>query len=228
MAKESSRNFAEIIALGAEAALIRTRFLGLDALVKLRLKKPYRDEALDKFLRGKRTEVEAKILVTLRKLGVPVPALYYVDLQKAVIVMDYVQGILLKDIIDSGNIVEACMYLTLIGESVAKMHNAGIVHGDLTTSNMIVSRGIPYLIDFGLSKFSRKLEDIGTDIHLFIRALESTHFVHKERLLECFMKGYRGVLGSEFVGKVMETVKEIRLRGRYVEERRRKRGEPRP
>lgn len=228
MGKESRKNFAEIVALGAEAALIRTTFLGLDALVKLRLKKPYRDEALDRFLREKRTEVEAKILVTLRKLGVPVPALYYVDLRKAVIVMEHIKGILLKSIIDSGDVDAACKYLTSLGESVAKMHNNGITHGDLTTSNMVVSGGIPYLIDFGLSKFSRKLEDIGTDIHLFIRALESTHFEHKERLLECFMKGYRGVLGSEFVKKVMETVKEIRLRGRYVEERRRKRGEPRP
>ncbi|MFN3267849.1 MAG: Kae1-associated kinase Bud32, partial [Zestosphaera sp.] len=77
-----------------------------------------------------------------------------------------------------------------------------------------------YLVDFGLARYSRRLEDLATDLHLFIMSVESTHYGLKELLLRNFVRGYARVLGREFVDSLLLKVREIRMRGRYVEERR--------
>lgn len=210
---------AEVLTLGAEAALVKASFLGAEVVIKVRLPKGYRDPALDSLIRARRTAIEAKIIRTLSDLGINVPTLLYVDVEKSTIIMEYIRGYLLRDIIIGGDIHKACSYLDQVGSYVALMHKAGISHGDLTTTNVVVSEGNAYLIDFGLSKFTSRIEDLATDIHLFIRSLESVHYRHRDELLECFLKGYRSVAG-ELLSKVFRVAKEIRLRGRYVEERR--------
>jgi len=213
----------KVIALGAEAALIKYTFLGMPAVYKVRLPKPYRDPKLDLKLRSERTATEAKIIHDLRLAGLPVPALYYVSLDEGLIVMEYVEGSLLRDLISQ----RAGKYADLVwelGKVVALMHGLGVVHGDITTSNVVVREKTPYLIDFGLSKYSNELEDIGVDIHLFIRAVESTHYDVMEEVITAFFKGYASIAGEDRVKEIKEKVREIRLRGRYVEERRQKRG----
>ncbi len=209
---------SEILALGAEAVLLKISFLGMDAVLKVRLPKKYRDPELDSFIRGKRTVVEAKIIKELSDIGINSPALLYVDTKEAAIIMEYVKGEILRDIIAQERISEACSYLREVGESIALMHRTGIAHGDVTTTNVIVSGNKAYLIDFGLSKFTSRVEDLATDIHLFIRSLESTHYTHKDELLKCFLSGYKTVI-KELFDEVLKVAKEIRLRGRYVEER---------
>ncbi len=209
----------KLVALGAEAALYRTCFEGLDALVKIRLPKPYRDSRLDKALRVKRTELEGKIIAELRLKGLNVPALYYVSLDRALLIMEFIEGFTLRDIVFKEGI-QATKYFRDWGVFTALMHEAGIVHGDLTTSNVIVKNDEIYVIDFGLAKYSSKVEDRATDIHLMIRAIESTHYAIKEALLRAFSEGYKEVLGDQTFKELLEKVKEIRMRGRYVEERR--------
>lgn len=221
MAKELAdlvREKSEILALGAEAILLKISFLGMDAVLKIRLPKKYRDPELDSFIREKRTVVEAKIIKELSDIGVNSPTLLYVDPKEATIIMEYVEGEILRDIITQERISEACTYLREVGKSIALMHKAGIAHGDVTTTNVIVSENKTYLIDFGLSKFTSRIEDLATDIHLFIRSLESTHHTHKDELLKCFLSGYKPVI-NELFDEVLKVAKEIKLRGRYVEER---------
>ncbi len=212
----------KIIALGAEAALIKHTFLGMPAVYKVRLPKPYRDPKLDLRLRSERTVTEAKIIHDLRLAGLPVPALYYVSLSEGLIVMEYVEGDLLRDLINR----RVSGYADLVrelGKVIALMHGLGVVHGDITTSNVVVREGTPYVIDFGLAKYSSELEDIGVDVHLFIRAVESTHYDVMEEVITAFFEGYASIAGEERVKEIKEKVREIRLRGRYVEERRQKR-----
>ena len=99
-----------------------------------------------------------------------------------------------------------------IGEWIALLHNNAIMHGDLTTSNMLINEeGKLFLIDFGLSFQSTKLEDKAVDIHLLEQALESTHYKDKEQLFVAFMKGYEQ---SEDYYKVLERLDEVRKRGK--------------
>ena len=98
-----------------------------------------------------------------------------------------------------------------IGEKVAAIHNAGIIHGDLTTSNMILKNEI-YFIDFGLSFFSEKIEDKAVDIHLFKQALESKHYKIWEKAFKYFLKGYNKAKNYK---QIMERFKIVEARGRY-------------
>jgi TP53 regulating kinase-like protein len=97
----------------------------------------------------------------------------------------------------------------------------GVIHGDLTTSNMILnSEDKIFLVDFGLGEKTMELEVRGVDLHLMKRALQSTHYQFAEECFEAVMRGYGAVLGAEETGKVLWKIREIERRGRYVAERR--------
>jgi len=172
-------------------------------------------------IRRDRTLTEAKIMLLAMSLGVRVPTVLYVDLENSIIVMEYVEGVLLRDYIGLVDEDVRRAYLELLGVYVGKLHKNDITHGDLTTSNVIVSsNGSLYIIDFGLSKISNDVEDKAVDIHLLMRSFESIHYNMSKELLTYFLRGYRSVLSTNEVNDILNTVKEIRLRGRYVEERR--------
>jgi N6-L-threonylcarbamoyladenine synthase/protein kinase Bud32 len=120
--------------------------------------------------------------------------------------MERVEGPLLKEVLTRENVREA-------GRMVGKLHTAGIVHGDLTTSNIIVRDGSCVLIDFGLSLVSSEIEARGVDLHVFFQTLKSTTREYPT-LREAFIEGY----ASEFPGsaEVLSREKEIEHRGRYL------------
>ncbi len=211
----------ELIHKGAEAYLYKTYMLGIPVIVKHRIPKDYRDKVLDYRIRYQRTILEAKIIGTLRLKGLPVPAILLVDPKRAILVLEYIKGIILKELI-SRNIELSKKIFVELGKYVGIMHSENIVHGDLTTSNVIVRRddNKPFIIDFGLAHYSNDIEDQGVDIHLMLRSLESTHPRHVDTLFKEFLKGYASVRGKEYTQKLLEKVKEIRMRGRYIEERR--------
>lgn len=211
----------ELIASGAEAHLFRGKLLGRDVVIKYRVPKPYRDLRLDTLVRSERTLMEAKCMMMALSVGVRVPAVLYVDLVNAVIVMEYVEGVLLRDCIPSLNDGLRDRYLELLGSYVGRLHLGNVVHGDLTTSNVIISRGgYLYLIDFGLARISQDIEDRAIDVHLMMRSLESTHYSLVNKALDSFLRGYGNVVGSNYLGEILDGVRKIRLRGRYIEERR--------
>jgi len=187
---------------GAEAVVL----IGDDKVVKTRLKKNYRIKELDERLRTERTRAEAKIMSEARRLGIPTPIIY--DVGRFDLVMEVIEGPPLKDVIDEEKAREA-------GVLVGKLHGGGIIHGDLTTSNMLVKGDRIYLIDFGLSFWDEMLESRGVDVHVFYQTLISSHKDH-ERLMAAFAAGYR----SSFEGAdaVLERVREIEYRGRYKTE----------
>ncbi len=210
-----------LIASGAEADLYRGRFLGYDVVIKYRVPKGYRDPNFDRAVRMERTLTEAKTMLIAMECGVPVPTILYVDVENALIVMEYVDGALLRDVIPSVDGSLRRRYLELLGGYVGKLHVSNVAHGDLTTSNvMVTSEGMMYLIDFGLSRVSYDVEDKAVDIHLLIRSFESTHYNLTKELVRYFLRGYTSAVGVEGVNIVVDKVREIRLRGRYVEERR--------
>lgn len=211
----------ELISRGAEAYLYKSSLFDIPVIIKYRIPKAYRDPVLDKRIRSQRTILEAKIIGTLRLKGLPVPAVLFVDPDRALLVLEYIDGVLLKHVIGH-DIDKSLKIFKEVGLYVGLIHSNKIVHGDLTTSNIIIRKddGRPYIIDFGLATYSDDIEDRGVDLHLLLRSLESTHPMYANRLFKEFIKGYSNVMGEEYTNILLNKVKEIRMRGRYVEERR--------
>ena len=193
----------KLIAQGAESKL----FLNNGKVIKNRFRKTYRIKEIDDRLRKFRTKREAKILEKLQKSKISTPKLINNN-KKDTLELQYIKGKLLKNILNDN-------YLKLskeIGDKVAMLHNLNIIHGDLTTSNMILNKKI-YFIDFWLSFFSKKIEDKAVDLHLLKEALESKHS-------KIWEKSYKAVIGS-YVKKavdgkeILKRIKIVEKRGRY-------------
>lgn len=185
---------------GAEA----TVHLEDGVIIKERMPKRYRLVELDERIRKERTRAEARLISEARRLGVLTPIIY--DVNGSTIKMEYIEGKLIKNVM-SPELSER------VGEIIGRLHSGGIIHGDLTTSNIILLNDKIYLIDFGLAFVSRIVESQGVDVHVLFQAFKSTHKGH-ERLIETFCKGYRKTFKD--ADKVLKRVKEIEKRGRYA------------
>jgi TP53 regulating kinase-like protein len=205
-----------MIARGAEAELWLREWNNLRVVVKTRKTKKYKHPLLDKQLRRSRTGREADIIHRAKMVGVPTPLIYLVDLDNAVIIMEYIDGIKVRDLVEDLDEKERYMLFRKIGVYSGLLHREGIIHGDLTTSNIIMQGDRVVFIDFGLSEISNEVEKRGVDLNLMKRMLTSTHYAYEDELLEAFMEGYRSSMGDE-AEEALERMEEVALRGRYIE-----------
>jgi len=194
----------KLIAQGAEAKI----FVLDKYIVKERFEKHYRLRMIDDKIRGLRMRREKKILEKLQSMGFPAPKIIESD-EKSIITMEKIPGKMLKDVLNKKNARELSRE---IGEKISILHNNQIIHGDLTTSNMVFNQEI-YFIDFGLSSISLKVEDKAVDLHVLKEALDSRHYTIAA---ECFdeikkMYGKKAKQGKE----VLQRLEEVELRGRY-------------
>ncbi|HKU50189.1 MAG TPA: KEOPS complex kinase/ATPase Bud32 [Nitrososphaera sp.] len=200
----------ELIKKGAEADIYLVEWGGRKAVSKVRTPKPYRHVDLDSTIRRQRTVHEARFMSASKRGGITSPFVYFVDPEKAEIIMEYVAGDIARDVLTP----ELCIE---IGKYSALLHAANIIHGDLTTSNFIVSgrNHRLVLIDFGLAFYSERIEDAATDIRLIKEAFTSAH-VQLGSAFDSFVKGYAGTAGEKKAHRVLENVHEIEQRGRYA------------
>lgn len=198
----------KIIAQGAEAILIRKD----NHLIKRRVKKGYRHPELDKKIRVRRTRREAKILDKVSKT-INSPSILKVDEKKAEITMDFIPGKVLSTHLDTLSLKKALKICFDIGSEVGLLHNMDIIHGDLTTSNIILKKEKVTLIDFGLGFHSKRAEDKAVDLRLLHQALKSKHFKHYERYFQHAINGYK--ITNKEHAKVLEQLKKVQARGRY-------------
>lgn len=198
------------LSIGAEAVIFVDD--AKKEVIKQRQPKKYRVKELDDKLRLHRMKREAKVIETLLQLGIPVPKLIGINEKTATITMRLVDGKKIRDILGSHNHAAIC---SEIGKSVGTMHGNDIVHGDLTTSNMIRSShdGKIYFVDFGLSLFSNKDEDKAVDLHLFRQALNSSHH---EIAKECFAAAITAYKKANSSGwkAVLKRLEKVEGRGR--------------
>jgi len=207
------------IARGAEAVITKDG----NAVTKERISKGYRLKEIDEKLRKRRTSMEARLLREARRSGVATPQILEED--KFSLKMAFIDGKKIKDILNKSNCNKICAE---IGASVAKLHTYDIIHGDLTTSNMILvkddtndNQRIPpisiCLIDFGLGFISKREEDKAIDLHVLRETLESTHFDVLEEAWTAIMAAYKK--HCEGGGKVIKALLSVEKRGRYVKDR---------
>ena len=209
-----------LIKKGAEASLYLEDWHGRKVVLKKRVSKKYRVPELDVEIQTKRTRHEPQIMHKAKEAGVPTPIVFLVDLEEATIVMEFVEGKQVKHVLNGLPQDERRRLCQQIGELVGKLHSHGIVHGDLTTSNMILTpTGKVVFIDFGLSDQTWELEAKGVDLHLMKRAIASTHFMHAEECFEAVIDGYEKTMGKNATNEVLEKIAEIERRGRYISER---------
>lgn len=189
---------------GAEAELWKKEYLGFPCIEKRRVTKTYRIPEIDQKIAADRIKREVDILVEAKK-AIEVPYVFSVDLSQRSFLMEYIDGTRLKeckDIPSKAKVVGAC---------VRRLHELGIIHGDLTTSNIILKKKTPYFIDFGLAAKSKRTEDTAMDLLVFKKMLKSTHYAVFEEIWANFLKGYKP--SANIQGKI----KEIERRARYSE-----------
>ena len=210
----------KLLKKGAEASLFLADWHGRRVVIKTRLPKKYRPEKLDVTIRTYRTVHEPQLMSEAKKAGVPTPMIFLVDVKNAAIVMEFVEGKQVKQLLASFSAEDRKALCAKMGELIGRLHQHGVIHGDLTTSNMILNNeGKITLVDFGLGDKNAEVEAKGVDLHLMKRALQSTHYQFAEECFEAITKGYASVLGESEVKDVLAKVKEIERRGRYVAER---------
>ncbi len=197
----------ELVAEGAEASIYSDK----GRIIKKRHRKGYRIRELDEKLRTFRTKREAKILEKLREMGVAVPKLISVDEKTMTMEMELIEGSKARDALNSGNCEKICGEA---GEMVGKMHGSNIIHGDLTTSNMIIDKkGKLHFIDFGLGFFSEKAEDKAVDLHLLKQALNSSHSRIAEECFAAVVKGYKKT--NDNSNEILKRLEKVEGRGRH-------------
>jgi TP53 regulating kinase and related kinases len=205
---------------GAEASLYLTDWYGRKAIIKTRIPKRYRQPALDKQIRTYRTVHEPQLIHEAKAAEVPTPLIYMVNVPQATITMEYIEGQQIKQLLKETPKEMRSEICIEIGTLIARLHKKGLIHGDLTTSNMIKNReGKIYFVDFGLGEKNSEVEAQGVDLHLMKRALQSTHYMFWEECFKNVLCGYTSIRGVECAEKVYEKTREIERRGRYIEER---------
>jgi len=201
-----------LVKKGAEADIYVTTWNGLDSILKIRKKKDYRVHSLDMRIRTLRTIREAKMISETKFFGITTPLVYFVDEKKCEIYLQLIKGKLVRDL-PLNKIIKVCEE---IGEIVGTLHKNGIMHGDLTTSNFILSNQGLVILDFGLSQKTDKVDDHAIDLRLFKEVLNSAHAQIVEDAWISFVRGYGKILGVMMTEKVLSHVSVIEKRGRYA------------
>jgi len=216
-----------LIKQGAEARLFKIEFLGRWAIVKERFRKGYRHPDLDTKLRNSRTQSEVRTLMKVRQLGIDTPLIYYVDQVNCSIYLEWVRGPTVKEFLDLLDLTQpteeakAVAVVRDVARVLATLHEGDMVHGDLTTSNMILRQkeGAPSpeeymcvcLIDFGLSYRSTMIEDKAVDLYVLEKAFLATH-ARSDAVWQKLLETYHSVHKDS--SKILQKLHEVRKRGR--------------
>ena len=202
----------KLVARGAEAVLYLERMDSQTVLVKERVKKGYRLPVLDGRIRQNRTKTEADLIARARRAGVDAPMV--LDVKDSKILMEWLGKERLKEKLSGMTKTQRLDAWSRIGRAVSKLHTYGIVHGDLTTSNMVLKDGRLWLIDFGLGRTSKRVEDQAVDLYLLYEAIRAAHFNLLEEGWKVILKTYKQNYSQSQA--VFERLEKIKKRRRYM------------
>ncbi|WP_407422710.1 bifunctional N(6)-L-threonylcarbamoyladenine synthase/serine/threonine protein kinase [Methanobrevibacter sp.] len=192
----------DLIAKGAESNIIKSSYMGENAVIKARIPKNYRIPEIDSKIRKSRCKLEAKLLSDAKRAGVRTPILYDVDLNEKSILMEEIDGVMLKEVINEELSFE-------VGQKIAKLHSADIIHGDITSSNIMLQDDDLVFLDFGLGRYSDLDEDKAVDLLVLKKSLQSIDYEKAIAYFDSVLKGYDNP-------KILDKINEIQHRGRYT------------
>jgi TP53 regulating kinase-like protein len=188
----------------------------MDAVFKVRKPLRYRLVVLDDAIRRQRTLHEAEMIHKAKKAGIEAPFLYDVELPSATLVMEYIGGERLKDVVGSVSPNELDAIFQDFGRDVARLHSAGLMHGDLTTANVVRREGTLVFIDFGLAIHTTRVEDHAVDLRLIKETLVGAHPNISTAALDALFRGYGQAVGRARSRVVLKQLQNIERRGRYA------------
>lgn len=210
----------DLISMGAEAYLYEGKWFERHVIFKQRIPKEYRLKKLDDKIRIKRTLNEARALIKIKKYGINVPQVFEINTVSMIVIMQYIEGDKLRAILDRLSNEQKERYFKKLGNFIALLHQNGHIHGDITTSNVIITpQEDLFLIDFGLHEYSDSIEDKSVDLHLLKRVLLSSHAAHFDICFTSFLEGYRDQYKETDENKVERIIRNVSIiesRGRYV------------
>ncbi|KAI8893154.1 hypothetical protein BC833DRAFT_609385 [Globomyces pollinis-pini] len=126
--------------------------------------------------------------------------------------MEYIQGQTLRDyLLETDNLSIA----SVVGQQLALIHDTNLIHGDLTTSNLLLredNTANVVWIDFGLSYVTTLVEDKAVDMYVLERSLLSTHPKIAKAFFDLLLNAYKET--STNSKEVIKRFEEVRLRGR--------------
>jgi len=206
-----------LIKKGAEAELLLETWCEKKVIMKKRTPKSYRLPELDLKLRQYRTVHEAILIHQAKLVGILTPLIYFVDTKNSTIIMEYIIGKQLKELANESSKLKLKSIFIQIGIIIGELHTSGIIHGDLTTSNLIIDpQNRIFFIDFGLGKKSEELEERSVDLFLLKRSLNSTHYLLAPFFYNWILKGYSKIVGTKNCSEVKRRIESIADRGRYT------------
>jgi|SRR3989344_2124024 len=212
-----------LIAQGAEAKIYTFSIDNKLYVSKERIPKRYRLKEIDEKLRRYRTRREISILQKASAC-IPVPYLHESSSEKDyTVIMEYKEGKKLADCLNDLPTGQRKKIAKEMGKHLALLHNKNIIHGDMTTSNMIWDGTTVYFIDFGLSFIDQKQEHKAVDLHLLRQALESRHHQHYKELYETILHSYKQY--AEQADSVLQRLEIVEKRGRYKKRKKSKKEE---
>lgn len=216
----STNNKQKLIHQGAEASLFYGQWFDKEVIYKQRIPKKYRLEEIDRNIRITRTLNEARALTKVKLYGINVPQVFEIDTNSSTVVMKYIEGKRLKVLLNEISDDKKREIFQNIGKNIAILHQNGHIHGDITTSNIIVTKNYDlFLIDFGLHDYSDSIEDKSVDLHLLKRVLISSHGKDHRLCFKSFLDGYRSKYvktKSKECEEIINNISIIERRGRYV------------
>ncbi len=211
----------ELLKHGAEAKLFLTQYMGRKAVVKVRERKSYRAKELDGNILKERLRTECSLLCRAKKAGMRTPLIWKIEPEKFSITTEFIEGPTLKQALLQGP-KKAGALCKLTGQNIAMLHSAGLVHGDLTTGNIIVKQRKAsdspetrlVFLDFGLGQVSNRPEDKAVDLLAFKKTFLATHFSlagQWKALERAYARNY--AKGNE----VLRQMHKVEARARYFE-----------
>ncbi len=196
----------QLLKRGAEAEIWLKK---KNIVIKKRVKKGYRISQLDRKLRARRTRAEIRLMERARRAGLHVPRI--IRHGKYFFEMEFIDGVQLKQILNKENYL---YFGRIVGRMLATLHSSNLIHGDFTTSNIIVKDNKIHLIDFGLGFVSTSVEDKATDIHVFEETTKATHPEIFEEFVSAVLHEYVHNMGVDG-RRILSRLEKIRERGRY-------------
>jgi TP53 regulating kinase-like protein len=176
------------------------------------------------------------VLLKCAKEGVRVPGVLGVSWEEGWVAAEWIEGPTVKAAVrgrdTEGEGSEGALrgLMRRIGNAVGRLHAVGVVHGDLTTSNMMLRPGSGestagegekqegglegeiVLIDFGLAAQTVQEEDRAVDLYVLERAFGSTH-PREEGMFGEVLEGYREAFPKGSKG-TLRRLEDVRMRGR--------------
>ncbi|KAJ1497833.1 TP53 regulating kinase, partial [Coelomomyces lativittatus] len=183
----------ELFKQGAEARIFRHDYQGHPVITKQRFRKSYRHPTLDAKLTQARILQEVRLLLKSRQVGLNTPRVLFVDLDASSLILEWIPGPSYRDYLLNSASTSDFMKEEgqQIGRGIAQLHQFDIIHGDLTTSNMLYHENQIFFIDFGLAYTSTLVEDKAVDLYVLEKAILSTHPVLAAELMESILTTYK-------------------------------------